>query len=450
MVADPKIVGLQDWADRQNPEPAIAFEDFYAVMPMHAYIYTRNGELWPAASINSRLPSVEVSIDENGKPVKVKAAQWLDQNRPVEQLTWAPGEPQIVIDRLVSNGGWIYQTGVSCFNLYLPPQRKPGDADQAEVWIEHVQKVYGDESDHIIKWLAHRVQRPGEKINHALLLGGAQGIGKDTILEPVKHAVGPWNFSEVSPTQILGRFNSFLKSVVLRVSEARDLGEFDRFGFYDHMKAITAAPPDVLRCDEKNIREHSVFNVTGVIITSNNKQNGIFLPPDDRRHFVAWSALSKDDFAPDYWNRIYRWYAQGGIWHVCAYLESLNISNFDPKAPPPKTNAFWDIVDANRAPEDAELADVLAILHDPKAVTLAMLLQACNHNVSRTGQFGTWLEDRKNRRQIPHRLETAGYMPVRNPTAPKDGYWIIGGKRQSVYARAELSTAEQLAAVRAL
>jgi hypothetical protein len=245
MVADPKIVGLQDWADRQNPEPAISFEDFYAVMPMHAYIYTRNGELWPAASINSRLPSVEVSIDENGKPVTVKAAQWLDQNRPVEQLTWAPGEPQIVIDRLVSNGGWIYQTGVSCFNLYLPPQRKPGDADQAEVWIEHVQKVYGDESDHIIKWLAHRVQRPGEKINHALLLGGAQGIGKDTILEPVKHAVGPWNFSEVSPTQILGRFNSFLKSVVLRVSEARDLGEFDRFGFYDHMKAITAAPPDV-------------------------------------------------------------------------------------------------------------------------------------------------------------------------------------------------------------
>ena len=34
-----------------------------------------------------------------------------------------------------------------------------------------------------MKWLAHRVQRPQEKINHALFLAGNQGIGKDTVLE---------------------------------------------------------------------------------------------------------------------------------------------------------------------------------------------------------------------------------------------------------------------------
>ena len=52
---------------------------------------------------------------------------------------------------------------------------------------------------HIIYFLAHRVQRPEEKINHALVLGGKQGIGKDTLLEPVKRAVGAWNWEEVSP-----------------------------------------------------------------------------------------------------------------------------------------------------------------------------------------------------------------------------------------------------------
>ena len=126
------------------------------------------------------------------------------------------------------------------------------------------------------------------------MLGGNQGIGKDTVLEPVKQAVGPWNFFEVSPQHMLGRFNGFLKSVILRVNEARDLGDVNRFQFYDHMKAYTAAPPDVLRVDEKNLREHSVFNCVGVIITTNHKADGIFLPADDRRHFVAWSALSKD------------------------------------------------------------------------------------------------------------------------------------------------------------
>src|SRR6202008_3597162 len=110
----------------------------------------------------------------------------------------------------------------------------------------------------ILAWLAHRVQHPKQKINHALVLGGGQGVGKDTMLEPVKQAIGSWNFSEASPTQALGRFNPFLKSVILRISEARDLGEFDRFAFYDHMKSYIAAPPDVLRIDEKHIREYSI------------------------------------------------------------------------------------------------------------------------------------------------------------------------------------------------
>ena len=60
-------------------------------------------------------------------------------------------------------------------------------------------------------WLAHRVQRPYEKINHGIVLGGKPGIGNDSMLEPVKQAVGPWNFGEVSPQKMLGRFNVFLR-----------------------------------------------------------------------------------------------------------------------------------------------------------------------------------------------------------------------------------------------
>jgi hypothetical protein len=49
---------------------------------------------------------------------------------------------------------------------------------------------------------AHRVQYPGDKINHALVFGGNPGIGKDTIAEPLKPAVGWWNFHEISAKQI--------------------------------------------------------------------------------------------------------------------------------------------------------------------------------------------------------------------------------------------------------
>ena len=44
------------------------------------------------------------------------------------------------------------------------------------------------------------------------VLGGAQGIGKDTMLEPVKHAVGPWNFHEMSPANMLGRVQRLTSS----------------------------------------------------------------------------------------------------------------------------------------------------------------------------------------------------------------------------------------------
>jgi hypothetical protein len=356
-------------------------------------------------------------------------------------MTWAPGLPVVIRNRLVFEGGWIERPGVASFNLYLPPIVEPGDPSGAGRWIEHVQYVYPEDSEHIFDWLAHRIQQPQNKINHALVLGGQQGIGKDTLLEPVKYAVGPWNFQEASPAQVLGRFNGFLKSVILRINEARDLGEFDRFQFYDHMKAYTATPPDTLRVDEKNMREYPIINCCGIIITTNHKTDGIFLPTDDRRHFVAWSDLSKDDarFQNGYWRGIYTYYERGGRQDVAAWLNQRDISAFDAKAPPPKTPAFWAIADANRAPEEPELADLLDQLGNPASVALSRLQNMAE------GDFGEWIKDRRNRRAIPHRMEKCGYVPVRNPYA-NDGLWKIWGKRQAVYGRSSLSQQEQVAA----
>jgi hypothetical protein len=230
-------------------QEGVSLEDFHAYMPQHNYIYVPSREPWPAASVNARIPPVplldangEPVLDEDSKPELIKASTWLDQNRHVEQMTWAPGEPMLIHDRLISEGGWINRKGDICFNLYRPPTIELGDASKAGPWLDHIHKVFGDNDKHIIMWFAQRVQRPQVKINHALVFGSnKQGTGKDTALEPVKRAVGPWNFQEISPQQILGRFNGYLKRVILRVNEARDLGDINRYQFYDHMKSYTAS-----------------------------------------------------------------------------------------------------------------------------------------------------------------------------------------------------------------
>jgi hypothetical protein len=192
--------------------PPIACDDFYAYMPDHNYIFIPSREPWPATSVNARIPPIEIGKTKDGKLKTLPASDWLDKNRAVEQMIWAPGLPLVILDRLLDEGGWIDRPGIKCLNLYRPPNIKLGDPKNVRPWLRHIKRVYRKkgEARRIVEFFAQRVQYPEIKINHALVLGGEPGIGKDTILEPLKMAVGPWNFKEVAPSSIMGDFNGYI------------------------------------------------------------------------------------------------------------------------------------------------------------------------------------------------------------------------------------------------
>ncbi|MEP7301437.1 MAG: DUF5906 domain-containing protein [Caldimonas sp.] len=420
----------------------VSINDFLAYMPTHTYIFRPTGELWPASSVNGRLPPLKI----DGRPMK--PSDWIDQNRPVEQMTWDPGEGKLIHGKAMQVSGWAPHAGMRVFNLYNPPRPSVGDAALAGPWLDHVRRIYPDDAEHIERWLAHRIQFPGVKCNHALVLIGDQGIGKDALLVPIRDGVGPWNWSDISPPQLTGRFNSFAKAVVLLISEARDLGtDVDRFSFYEHAKVYICGPPPVLRVDEKNLREHNVPNLVGVVITSNHKLDGLYLAPDDRRHFIASSNATRETFGANYWPDLFRWYEGGGIGHAIAYLRALDLSAFNPKAPPPRTPAFWAMVAAGEAPEAGEMRDVLDALGSPSVVTLGRVIDKAE--VLLLSGLRDELVDRKQRRTLPHRFERAGYTAVRNPDA-KDGLFKLGGRRTVVYARRDLPLSDQIREARRL
>ena len=195
------------------------------------------------------------------------------------------------------------------------------------------------------------------------------------------------------------------------------------------------------RVDEKHVKEYNVLNVVGMVITTNSRDS-LFLPSDDRRYFVAWnSTLEKSDFPQSYWNEFYKWLDNGGNEFVAHYLGTLDLSGFDPKAPPPKTRAWSQIVRSSCSPEDNEMRDALERINNPPAVTVGMVTAGIN--------FAPWLRDPANRKRIPHRFAACGYVEIENPYA-KDGRWRIGSEKQVVYARKALSIRDQSAAAAAL
>ena len=240
-------------------------EDFRAHAPSGTYVYMPCRETWTARAVDIVVGRQQV-FDKNGKPVRNQtgelvtesASTWLLKHQRVEQMAWVPGQPALIRDRLLVDGGWIERPEVTCLNMYRPPRIELGDASLAGPWITHVKYLFSDDdADHILRWLAQRKQQPEVKINHGLLLGSEDfGIGKDVLLMPVREAVGPWNFHDISQTDILSTFNPFVKSVILRVNEVRDLGDTNRFAFYDRMKIYTASPPEVLQVNEKHLRQY--------------------------------------------------------------------------------------------------------------------------------------------------------------------------------------------------
>ena len=182
------------------------------------------------------------------------------------------------------------------------------------------------------------------------------------------------------------------------------------------------------------------MNVTGVIITTNHKVGGLFLPPDDRRHFVAWSTVERSAFDEAYWAKYWgwleRWRRGGGRAIICGGSTSRG---FNPKAPPPRTQAFWEMVNAMRSEKESEMEDIIDSLDKPTALTISDLISRAS-TVGRHG-FVDFLEERKNARVVGIRLEQCGYRRFANPNE-KTGRWRVGGQRTGVYVAKELTDRE--------
>jgi hypothetical protein len=424
---------------RRQKRPSIDLDDFVAYLPNHTFICRKTRAFWSREGVNAAFPDAVIPASEQ-----------IEHAEPTHCLSWLPGEREIVRDTVVMAGGRVAAANYRTYNLYMPPTLKPVEGD-ASPWLDHFKRIYPDNWGHIVDCFASKVQHPALKINHSLVLGGLPGIGKDTLLEPPRRAVGTWNFAEVTPNRILdGKFNGYRQSVILRISEAKDLGDYDRYNFAEATKILIAAPPDTLEVNDKYREMIYVPNVVLVVITTNHRVGAVHLTRDDRRHYVCWSEAKKEDFDEAYWKKIWGWYEkENGFAIVADFLLKRDLSRFDPKAPPKLTPAFWAMVDAEVAVETTELAaliDGLGVrqadgeIERPKAVTVSMILSSMI-KAGATGSFKSGCATEKTVAAFRISSSNADTL-FRNDADKRDGIWVIDGKRQVVYVQRELTNQE--------
>ncbi len=424
-------------------DQANALTNFWAHLPSGKIIHEPSRGLWASGSFDKHCGRVKDAMQASGPGML--ASTWLSQHRAVQSMGWDPGEPMIIEDRILADD-WVRAPGCRSFNLYLPSSINPVEGDVSK-WLDHIKFIYPGEWAHIVLWFAHRMQRPGEKVNHGLVFIGQPGVGKDTAIEPVVAAVGSHNFKSISAkTFFTSDFNGYLKSVMLRIDEVHDLGGESKYAFHDRTKPILAAPPAAHYVNEKNVPHHAARNVCGVILTSNHA-DALYLDRNDRRHFVCISDRKKEDFPDGYFDGIYAWFENGGNEAVAHYLANLDLTGFNAKTPPPKTAGWHMVVAAGLAPESGDLTDVIETMGKPAALTLPMV----RARMPRDSHLHLVFDDPKLRRALPKRLAECGYIAVANPDArDSGGRWRMNGGKTTIYARQDLSESERLAAARLL
>ena len=296
-----------------------------------------------------------VSI-HGAKPRRVEASVCFDENRQVNGahsltgITYAAGSSM-----LVSREGLVYG------NRWRD-QRPTTVAGDAGPWLRHVERMIpdADERAHFLSVLAHKVQFPSIKINHAVLLGGNHGSGKDTLMAPFFWSIGgatKSNCSLVKNDELTSQWGYALECEVMEIAELRQSQAQDRRALENTLKPLIAAPPELLPVNRKGLHPYLALNRI-LVVAFTNERGAISLPSEDRRWFVLWCDADRLPEADA--TSLWTWYTrQDGFAIVAHYLAALDVSAWCPTAPPPMTEAKMILIDAAMSPAEAALVSAI-------------------------------------------------------------------------------------------
>lgn len=421
-------------------------DSFLYYAPGNNFIYRSTNAFWPAESVDACCSM----INENG--TLMKPSSWLKQKRAVTSMTSDPAitnEISVGFDSV--DGALLEHEGSALYNAYRPARIKLGDSRLARPFLEHVFKVFNKpgDADQFLDYMAHRVQKPGEKPRFALLIAGEQGVGKDTCITMCRDAIGAWNIANIDPSAMEQNFNEFYAKVLVVISEAANTNEMNKWAFNEACKVLIAGQPDYIPINPKYGQKYSVRLHNGTIITTNHLATGIYIPAEERRFDVIDSATKIEMGILDpekramYFNDLWRWFEEEyGAQHVAAFLHERDISKFSAATGQRITVAHKMVVATGFAGDDW-LYDALDAMEEKRMVRADTLWAAVE-----TSSNGEMTRKEYNLK-INHAIDRAGYERLPSNRADGRHEFKKEGVRKTtaVYVKKNTLTAAEVAAM---
>ena len=326
-----------------------------------------------------------------------------------ERLEFLPGEPEVTHDA----------DGCSILNLWRPPQWKEDDsAPEPGPFLEHLKYLFDNDEtaiEHVLNFLGHLVQRPQERVSHALLITSeAKGIGKSTLGTIVRRLVGEQNSRVAQTKDLKSSFDGWLVGkLIVQVDEIYEAGNWDL--------ANKLKPLITERTVSANIKygpQIEIENFARFIMFSNHT-SPLNVEDGDRRYFVFCSkAQPKDD---DYYEALHKYVATPeGMNAIYTFLRRRDISTFNPHRRPPMTQAKLEVIEDSVHPLHTYIAAAVESGHLRKNLGPEFTWDQLQRQLKNDG-YGS---QSMNTKEVGQALKLAGITQTRRST---------NGTKQRVY-----------------
>ena len=306
------------------------------------------------SSFNALFRHVSCKSIHNGR--RIEASVCFDENRQamgartLVSVTYSAGQSV-----LVTRDGLVYG------NRWRDARPNRYGTGSVQRWLDHVAVLIPNdaEREHVFNIMAFKLQNPDVKINHAVLHGGDEGSGKDTLWAPFIWSVcGPdlRNRGLVDNDSISSAFSYHLESEILIINELKEPDARERRALANKLKPIIAAPPETLSINRKGLHPYDMVNRMFVLAFSNDPVP-ISLASQDRRWFCIWSHAERMD--PDEAASLWDWYKSGGYEDVAGWLHRRDVSAFNPAAAPMMTEFKMNLIEQGMTIAESYIVDMI-------------------------------------------------------------------------------------------